>query len=1260
MLKRGDSSASNDLQQVRDIFGRTVSYHLARCPSVLEHDIAGIDPYAQDWESGYSALHICLMTGQYQKAFGIYWQWRKVLSADANLQGSVLDLKDREGFTPLRMVHEMHNFWNLTHIPESLSVVETPKKCEIVFTRRLKEPRMSIKRLREWHAARGGRRCYTFGKNDHFQLGTGDSKARQVWYEVRPDDFEDRIDAVVRIRSSHMSKRHAIIVGSDGSIYCAGRLSRGLHSEISHGTVKLQNFYFEPMKYNADGDVCDVASSNTHNIFLTADSKVYTWGWNDVLQLGYPSDGSSHPFVKHVPLGLKDVAYVSCSTIHSAVITNSGALHSWGLNIGQMSTYRPATQAIDSSGEHLGWKTKRIAYETQCQNIKQLICCEYATLIRYDDYKLCVITDFKRYRFTLADQRSSASDFFNVFRPSRPADDLSIVKICTKHPYGNNLCVLYNNGCVGIVRKPVKDGPPGKQPLALEILPYWTPSTWLDRCVDFDVGMEGELVVCTIGGEVYLSKGPNQGFKHQKAKPPGGKCVRVSCDPLFASFSVIIDEFDIPRTRVGTNAAKYAAYSPAHQMVEWYHVTETRAPALPTVKSVLYTAHYFHSANNSYSHAATELPANCFGQAGPQHEGKVIFPPYNFSDFKPVETYDVAFIDSSGRTIGACHKAVLCSRCPQFVNKLVKDGDEGGQKITPEINFRLLSRLDAPVWLIHVDDHTQNWTFHPILYALHLLYDVSDFNPPPSLVERDAFLKKGREFSMIFGITAGRVHVQSAFRELHRQCESDGSETCSIPSCHFHSHSYINLEQYMHPDIEIELCNSKRVFAHAFVLQNKSPFFDGLLRSKWHRGKVVRLMHVEEHIFRIILKYMYGFSSSSLFDDLRATSITEQAESLFDLVETCNELLLLELRSYADYILAGLITHKTVLPLLVNGYSLGCSQLFTCCAYYLFHNPELLFHDPNIGLIHENVSPDCWANFEDICRQLQTGSSTFGHDEHLIYGTPAGSDWFHSFRTDISRFNSLFIDRSNPFQIVPDIKKKKSKAKKSVPRAIAEVTECSATPQRPVRSSTSQSSPPAGDTSAPSAFTPVSKGKRRPLTCTNPQPTIEVAAQSGSSTNFARFEQAPATQPRARLAPFKKPSQKQRIEQHLAATAPQPQQTSATPWSSVAGPSQRSTPARNSKFPALSDVVSSGTSSTGTIGISTTGHRRTITTYLTKSRSSPWQSAVPASPSLSLASRNPCQSSFGEPLRSQNGNTSNRQPGTARKAKFKPIDWTQC
>ncbi|AEY98220.1 FAFR536Wp [Eremothecium gossypii FDAG1] len=1259
MLKRGELSAPNDLNQVRDIFGRTISYHLARCPSVLEQDIADIDPYAQDWESGYSALHICLMTGQYQKAFRLYWHWRKVLSSGVNLQGSVLDLKDREGFTPLRMLHEKNNFWNMGYIPDSLSVVDMSKTCKLVFTKRQKEPRMTIKRLRDWHKGRGGRRCYTFGKNDHFQLGTGDSKARQVWYEVRPEKFEDRVDDVVRIRSCHMNKRHGIIVADDGSVYFAGRITRGLHSDVSGGIVRLQNFYFEAMEYDTNGDVSDLASSNTHNIFLTPDRKVYTWGWNDVFQLGYPSDGSCHPFIKNVPLALKDITHVSCSTIHSAVITNSGTLHSWGLNIGQMSTYKPATQATDISAEYIGWKTKRISYETQCQNISQLICREYTTLIRHDDYKLCVITDFKRFRFSLADQRSSDSDFFNVFRPSRPVDDLAIVKIGTKHPHGNNLCVLYNNGRVGMVRKLFKDGSPGKQPLSLDILPYWTPSTWLDRCVDFDVGMEGELIVCTIGGDVYLSKGPNQGFKLQKAKPPGGKCIRVSCDPLFASFSVIIDEFDTPRTRIDTDAAEYAAYSPVYEMLKQHLLNEHYAQAFPTVRSVLYTEPTFDHAKNSSLHAALKLPTNYCGQTGPQTESKIIFTPNHFAGINSV-SYDVAFIDISGKTIGECHRAVLCGRCPQFVKELINYGEGGGQTTASGIRFSLFSSLDAPVWLIRVGDNARDWTCHPILYALHLLYDEYYFDLPPTPLRCDAFFKKGRELSNALGIIAGQVHVKSAFRELHHRCVPNDSEICSIPSCDFHPHNYTELEHYMQPDIEIQLCNSKRVFAHGFVLQCRSPFFKGLLRNKWNHRNAVRLTHVKEHIFHVILKYMYGFSFSSLLDDLRATSVTEKAEFLFDLVETCNELLLLELRSYADYVLAGLITHKTVLPLLINGYFLNCSQLFTCCAIYLFHNPEILFHDSNIGIINEHVSPGCWSEFEHISRQLQASGLEFKGGECLIYDDPAGSDWFHSFRTDLASFNSLFIDRSHPFQVVPDVKKKKPKGKKSGSRVAVEAAETVANQQRLPRGNASSGDPSAINNNPPSAFTPVSKGKRRPPVSADPLTAVEAAAPSGSTVNFARFEQPPAAQPRARLAPFKKPSQKQRIEQHRAATAPQPLQSSATPWNTASAPSQSCSPARNSKFPSLSDVVSSGTSSTGTIGISTTGHRRTITTYLTKTQTSPWQSAVPPSASPSLSSHTPCQSSLGESPRSQSSSTSSRQSSVARKVKFKPIDWTQC
>lgn len=98
-----------------------------------------------------------------------------------------------------------------------------------------------------------------------------------------------------------------------------------------------------PLLYSALSKeiIVDVATGTNHSLALTAEGRIYAWGYGEQGQLGrrvsvrYPKDSLRCDLV-----GLKNVKLIGAGSYHSLAVTHDNKLYAWGLN-----NYR---QCIDS------------------------------------------------------------------------------------------------------------------------------------------------------------------------------------------------------------------------------------------------------------------------------------------------------------------------------------------------------------------------------------------------------------------------------------------------------------------------------------------------------------------------------------------------------------------------------------------------------------------------------------------------------------------------------------------------------------------------------------------------------------------------------------------------------------------------------------------------------------------------------------------------------------------------------------------------
>uniref|UniRef100_A0A6I8P021 Unc-45 myosin chaperone A n=1 Tax=Ornithorhynchus anatinus TaxID=9258 RepID=A0A6I8P021_ORNAN len=173
--------------------------------------------------------------------------------------------------------------------------------------------------------------------------GPGHASPRPPFY--RP------LAAGLRARKLALGRRHALLLAHAGALFAWGA---GRHGQLGHGTLESER---EPRPVEAlrGLPVAEVAAGGWHS--LSGD--VYVWGWNESGQLALPcralsgkppprptqaaeaadgdGDGDGDPFIAIQPFPAlldlpreQEASKASCGSRHTAVVTRSGELYTWG------------------------------------------------------------------------------------------------------------------------------------------------------------------------------------------------------------------------------------------------------------------------------------------------------------------------------------------------------------------------------------------------------------------------------------------------------------------------------------------------------------------------------------------------------------------------------------------------------------------------------------------------------------------------------------------------------------------------------------------------------------------------------------------------------------------------------------------------------------------------------------------------------------------------------------------------------------------
>ncbi|XP_016124312.1 E3 ubiquitin-protein ligase HERC2-like [Sinocyclocheilus grahami] len=166
-------------------------------------------------------------------------------------------------------------------------------------------------------------KVFVWGLNDKDQLGGLKGS------KIKVPSFSETLSALNVVQVAGGSKS-LFAVTAEGKVYACGEATNGrLGLGLSSGTIPIPRQISALSNYVVKKVA--VHSGGRHAMALTVDGKVFSWGEGDDGKLGHFSRMNCDKPRLIEALKTKRIRDIACGSSHSAAITSSGELYSWGL-----------------------------------------------------------------------------------------------------------------------------------------------------------------------------------------------------------------------------------------------------------------------------------------------------------------------------------------------------------------------------------------------------------------------------------------------------------------------------------------------------------------------------------------------------------------------------------------------------------------------------------------------------------------------------------------------------------------------------------------------------------------------------------------------------------------------------------------------------------------------------------------------------------------------------------------------------------------
>ncbi|KAH8601391.1 hypothetical protein B0O99DRAFT_502175 [Bisporella sp. PMI_857] len=924
----------------RDHAGTTILHRVASSTAenalsfamaLIEHPLT--DLYVQDLESGWTALHRALYSGNITIARAIMHRDRQnSVGLGNNLAKSgvsVIKVKDFEGNSPFDVYNASIARRTLQHGNASTVSESGSESGDNEVSVDLGGSSMP--------SGVDGHELFVFGSNKNHSLGFPDGDDRQHPEKLtlkRPDhlfflfyqeylasqghDLRDKgkpvpkslnelpcliLNRPIVIHDVVLSKLHSAILTTDpeANLYMCGFGSGG---RLGTGD-ELTRFSYTCVEEGAISgkQVASVALGQNHTLAISSTGEIFSWGTSTYGQLGYnlphPAKKDEEPFcaTPRQIFGLlkrERILGIAASAIHSVAHTST-SLYCWGKNDGQLGL-------MDSDSRSLAIQPipRKVAASLFKAPIKTVSAINGATICLLANYTVCVFTNYgyNKVQFPL----------YGDFSNSQLSNSLS-----TRYDQGHNHISYITAGGDTIaavssrgdlftlgVRKMDSDGPSASTTNPSKIKSSLTTpqKIWSLRKGNWDgiksvgVAENGSVMVCTQAGAVWrrikrpkvkdsfttTSSFSRKDFKFQRVA--GLTNVTVVRSTPFGVYAAVRRDCDVTRTQI--HVEKQSLWEDVRPMLS---VNGIASLDLVTSKDIEVDIKQFL--------LKTDL-----------------------------EGYNVEIGTTTSDTYIPAHGFMMSARST-VLRKAFSEFHQTGSAIVPEIlliersSDQLLVGASAPSIRLTFQGLDLLTVFNLVLY----LYTdtVVDFwhytQQHPAMAFR---YRQGR-----IELMRTAIHLKLSKLEIAVRLMTEPEKSMDLDmNLAVHSDSF-----FEDGDTIIEL-DGDEISAHSQILCRRCPFFDGLFNGRsggqWLTGRRepnaeairIDLKHMDPGAFEIALRYLYADMGIELFNDIVSDNIDEFSELVMDVMSIANELMIDRLSQICQEVIGRFVNPRNVSQLL--------------------------------------------------------------------------------------------------------------------------------------------------------------------------------------------------------------------------------------------------------------------------------------------------------------------------------------------------------
>lgn len=954
----------------RDANGVTLLHTIASCAKDTASEFALallqvplLDFYLQDAESGWTALHRALYSGNVTIARALMSRDGHPASDHISVGTSLntvglIKIKDREGNSPFDVYGASiatRSIRQGSAIPLLSGSLEDDENDvapgvsgdDIDDSLRSREilPRLQI----------NGDEVFTFGSNKNFTLGFGNEDDRQFPEQVflkRPDHLLQRffdeyqtrdsesdrlnmsrplatrnssaIPALIQyrpmvIQDVQLSKLHSAILTTDpeANLYVCG-FGPGGRIGIGDETTR---FHFVCIHGGGllNKKVINVGLGQNHTVAISSNGEVFTWGTNSFGQLGYASPASKLKEDEPVqllprqvfgPIKREIIIGAAASRVHS-VIHSVSSLFTFGKNDGQLGL-------VDSDARSLAMQItpRRVAASLFSSSISTVSAIEKATVCLLENHDVWI---FANYGYTK--MSFPLEGFSNHFlKSSYSATRYNNVEnhICQISSGGDTVCAMSSMGDVFTVNVSQKAHPDAvasstTNPSKIRGAFSSPHRVWSTRKAhmavrDVAVGQDGSIIICTDSGSVWRRV---KRAKVKDANAPGTAEYKLK-DYKFSRVGRLTKVTAVRSSAFGAYAAVRRDCDVLKTQVEVDNKSlwKDLYPLLP-----------FQALGAEEEDSDAEEPPLRLWMPSQQANSpasicKAVLTASNLEEklLKLLEdnkafqqsTYDLRIKSTTSDVIIPVHEFILSGRSD--IMRLAF------------ITFHQKYYFSIPeVVIIEYDGEGKVLVTFPrvdFITVLNLVLYIYTDTVVDVWRHTRSFPELASRYRQI------RLEVMKIASQLQMTALEQAARVMAQPSKVLHQDMERAICQpgyYETGDVEIEL-DGKSARVHSALMCQRCPFFQGLFNGRaaglWLSSRreqaqepqevvKVDLKHIDPNVFALVLRHLYTDTDDGLFQDVVTVDFDAFLDLILDVMSVANELMLDRLQQSCQKVLGS-------------------------------------------------------------------------------------------------------------------------------------------------------------------------------------------------------------------------------------------------------------------------------------------------------------------------------------------------------------------